>query len=109
METLQTERRETSDRRSGRDRRGGRDRRHVSDREWAKRLPDDFAQAGGAALDRIVGLVSRYWLHYDAPVRRELTQALLPILEELLQPGTAVTDRHRRLCEEVVLDWAARH
>jgi hypothetical protein len=71
----------------------------------ARGLPDEFAQAGGDALDRITSLVSRHWMNSDSISRTRLAAALLPILEGLLQPGTAVTDAHRNQCEEKVIAW----
>jgi hypothetical protein len=93
------ERRQTEDRRVGVDR-----RKHV-DRQIARRLPDEFAQAGGGAPQRITGLVNRHWAHRSDSEREHLSEALLPILEGLLAPGTPVTDQHRDRCEQVVADW----
>ncbi len=90
------------------DRREGRDRRRIEDRNNARRLPDEFAQAAGGSDDRVTGLVNRYWTGYAEPARGQLTQALLPVLEELAVPGAPVTEHHRERCVEVVVDWADR-
>ncbi len=74
----------------------------------ARRLPDEFAQAGGEAEDRITGLISRHWMNRDTKARTELAAALLPVLEGLLEPGTPVTDAHRTQCEEKVIAWMRR-
>jgi len=104
-EDLLIERRGGSERRSQPDRRAGRDRRRDCEREIARQLPDEFAQAGGDPAHRIAGLVNRHWPHEELPARSELTQQLLPILQDLLAPGTPVTDEHRERCESAVLDW----
>ena len=106
-EHMEDERRQTPDRRDGMDRRDGRDRRRVVDRNNARRLPDEFAQAAGGSNDRVAGLVNRYWPSYAEPARGQLTEALLPVLQELAQPGAPVTEKHREKCVQVVVDWAA--
>lgn len=104
---IENERRKTPDRREGRDRRDGRDRRRTQDRNYARGLPDEFAQAAGSAEDRIAGLVNRYWAHSEASARQTLARQLLPVLEELSIRGTPVTEEHREKCEEIVVEWAA--
>ena len=99
------ERRESEDRREAADRRIGRDRRASQDRLLARALPDEFAQAGGDADDRITSLVNRHWMDRDPGDRAELAKVLLPILEEVLVPGTPVTDHRREQCENVVVQW----
>jgi hypothetical protein len=103
-EHSETERRH-GERRQPEDRRVGVDRRRHLDRQIAQRLPDEFAQAGGGAIDRITGLINRHWAHRSGSDRADLAEALLPILGELLEPGTPVTDEHRHCCEQVVTDW----
>lgn len=103
----ENDRRKIADRREGVDRREGRDRRLIEDRNNARRLPDEFAQAAGGSDHRIAGLVNRYWPDYAEPERGELTLALLPVLEGLAAPGVPVTDSHREQCVEVVVGWAA--
>lgn len=100
------ERRRIADRRDGTDRRDGRDRRLLEDRNNARRLPDQFAQAAGASSQRIRGLVNRYWSDYGESERADLTEALLPVLEGLTVPGVPVTEQHRERCVEVVVRWA---
>ena len=104
---IENERRINGDRRDGAERREGRDRRLIEDRNNARRLPDEFAQAAGGSDHRITGLVNRYWSGYPDPERDELTQALLPVLEGLVAPGVPVTEHHREQCVEVVVGWAA--
>ena len=100
------ERRDRADRRGTADRRIGRDDRRASrDRLLARALPDEFAQAGGDADDRITSLVNRHWMDHDPGDRAELAKVLLPILEEVLAPGTPVTDLKREQCENVVVQW----
>ena len=99
------ERREREERRDAADRRAGRDRRTSGDRSLARNLPDEFAQAGGDADDRITSLVNRYWMDHAAGDRAELAKVLLPILEDVLTPGTPVPDRPREQCENVVIQW----
>ena len=89
------------------DRRDGRDRRRDEDRNNAMRLPDEFAQSAGGSDDRVAGLVNRYWADYAAPARGQLTKALLPVLQELAEPGAPVTEEHRKQCVQVVVDWAS--
>jgi hypothetical protein len=102
------ERRGGAERRSGTERRNGTDRRTYHERELARRLPDEFAQAGGPAVDRITGLVSRHWLAQGNVACAELAGALLPVLEGLLEPATPVTESIRDRCEQVVIDWLDR-
>jgi hypothetical protein len=102
------DRRLIPDRRAGMDRRDGRDRRRIEDRLNARRLPDEFAQAAGGSDDRVTGLVNRYWAGYAEPAKGQLAQALLPVLEELVEPGAPVTEHHREKCVEVVVDWSER-
>ena len=71
---------------------------HVSDRdlELARRLPDDFTEGGsGSAVHRLIELVGENWVRYEIKARTELVEALLPILERLLEPGAKVTDLER--------------
>ncbi|UCG87523.1 MAG: hypothetical protein JSW71_02970 [Gemmatimonadota bacterium] len=68
-------------------------------------LPDEFAQAGGGAVDRITGLVNRHWLYRSGTDRADLAALLLPVLEDLVESRTPVTDQHRDRCEAIVLQW----
>jgi hypothetical protein len=108
IDKTEEERRKIADRRAGADRREGRDRRLIEDRNNARRLPDEFAQASGGPDHRIIGLVNRYWSGYAEAERGELTLALLPVLEGLAAPGIPVTEQHREKCVDVVVGWAAR-
>jgi hypothetical protein len=87
------------------DRRAGADRRRDRDRAIARRLPDEFAQAGGGAVDRITGLVSRHWVYRSGTDRADLAALLLPVLEDLAASRTPVTDQHRDRCESIVVRW----
>ena len=53
-------------------------------------------------------MINRYWAAYAEPARGELAQALLPVLEELVEPGAPVTEQHRERCVKVVVDWTDR-
>jgi hypothetical protein len=83
----------------------------ISDRDLqlARRLPDDIIQAGGgSAAHRLVELVGENWGQYEMRARAELVEALLPIVEPLLEPGAKATDRERGVCQAVVLKWLER-
>jgi hypothetical protein len=101
------ERRQGPERRLGVERRTGIDRRRDRDRAIARTLPDEFAQAGGGAVDRITGLVNRHWLHRSGRERADLAAVLLPVLENLAESRTPVTDQHRDRCEAIVVRWIA--
>jgi len=75
---------------------------------YARRLPDDFITRSGEAAVRISEVVKENWWGYKPESRMKLVQALVPILKDLLQPGTNVTDEHRDLCEGVVYAWFAQ-
>ncbi len=102
---IRVERRQCVDRRLGLDRRAGVDRRRDHDRAIARRLPDEFAQAGGGAVDRITGLISRHWMYRSGTERADLAAVLLPVLEDLVESRTPVTDQHRDRCETMVVRW----
>ena len=78
------------------------------DRQLARDLPDEFLMWPARPRERVAELVSAHWMSYDAQPRRELAQALIPVLEELAEPGREATERHRDLCEDVVAGWVAR-
>ena len=75
------------------------------DRWYARRLPDDFITRDGAATTRLNEVVKENWWGHDDTDRAQLVEALLPILSDLLEPGTSVTDEHRDLCEGIVDAW----
>jgi hypothetical protein len=77
----------------------------VDDRWCARRIPDDFITRSGEAPGRISEVVKENWWCHDRESRTKLAQALVPILKDLLRPGTEVTDEHRDLCEGVVFAW----
>ena len=77
------------------------------DRQLARRLPDEFLMWPARPRERVAELVSAHWMSYDAQPRRELAQALPPVLEELAEPGREATDP-RDLCETIVAVWVAR-
>ena len=78
------------------------------DREIARRLPDEFLKLSGTPAGRLTKLVRRYWPHFGAPARAEVTQALLVVLRPLLEPGAEVTDQKRLTCGDIVASWLAR-
>jgi hypothetical protein len=80
----------------------------VQDRSDAQHLPDEFLELSGDSKTRIVELVTRYWDAYDADKRAQLGEALFPILERVMQPGTQITDETRDLCEGLVAAWIFR-
>ena len=71
------------------------------DRQLARRLPGEFLTCPGGPKERVVEIVDRSWGSYDTHPTTELAQALLPVLEELAEPGREVTDRHRDLDEDI--------
>ncbi len=75
------------------------------DRKLARGLPAAFKQCTGAPVDRVVSLVLGHWGSRDPSARAELAQALLPILEGLVQPGVPVIPQQSDLCENVVTGW----
>lgn len=75
------------------------------DRKLARGLPAAFRKCTGAPVDRVVSLVIGHWESYDPSDRAELAQALLPILEDLVQPGVHIIPEHSDLCENVVTVW----
>jgi hypothetical protein len=83
----------------------------ISDRDLqlARRLPDDIIQAGGGSVaHRLVELVGQHWGQHEMRARAELVEALLPIVEPLLEAGARVTNRERGVCEAIVLKWLER-
>ena len=82
----------------------------VSDRdhEKARQLPDRFVKFPvGEASERIMELVSQHWKSYKAYARMDLAEALVLILEPLLEPGAVVSDRERELCDDAITKWVA--
>jgi len=82
----------------------------VSDHDCvaARQLPDEFLQLSGSPIDRIVESINRHWAPYPPQARAELAQALLPIFLGMLEQGKDPSDRHRELCESVVMVWLKR-
>jgi hypothetical protein len=78
------------------------------DKWYARRLPDDFIVRSGEAPSRLTEVVKENWWGHNSEARSKLVQALVPILNDLLQPDSAVTDEHRDLCEGVVYTWLAQ-
>ena len=83
----------------------------VSDRDLqlARQRPDDFVEAGGgSAAHGLIELVGENWVRYQMKARAELVEALLPILEPLLESGAKVTDREQGVCAAIVAKWMER-
>jgi len=79
------------------------------DLELARQLPDNFVvTGGGSAAYRHIELVGENWVRYQIKPRAELVEALLPIVEPLLEPGVEITSRDRGVCEMIVAVWMAR-
>ncbi len=78
------------------------------DRKLARGLPAAFRQCTGAPVDRVVSLVMGHWGSHSPSDRAELAQALLPILEGLVQPGVTIIPLQSDLCENVVTVWLER-
>ncbi len=111
------------DRRSGGDRRTGADRRRRSHTgiggrpgsstpitTWlTRRFPDDFLSRSGDVSERIQELVLEHWPSYEMASQAELITALIPILSDLLEDGSHVTENHRDRCEREIVSWLSRH
>ncbi len=80
----------------------------AQDRSAAHRLPDEFLELSGSSLTRIVELVTRHWEAYDESKRAQLAEALLPLLDNLLESRKTVTGDLRSLCEGLVAGWIFR-
>ncbi len=78
------------------------------DRNLARELPEKFLSESGSAIDRVTELVSQSWMSYDADVRDELVEVLVPVLEPLLESGAVASYRERDLCEGIVASWLTR-
>jgi hypothetical protein len=79
-----------------------------SDRDLARRLPDEFVKCRGSEADCVIELVEQYWSSYGTISRAHLVEALMPILGKLCEPGAQVTDRDRGVCEAIVATWLGR-
>jgi hypothetical protein len=80
----------------------------AADRSAAQHLPDAFRELSDDALSRVVELVTRYWDDFDAQPRARLAEALLPLLEKLLDPDAGITEEDHDLCEGIVGSWIFR-
>ncbi len=78
------------------------------DRWYARRVPDDFIARSGDKEERLDTIVSENWWVHDKAHRDELVEALVTVLEDLLQPGAEVTEAHRDTCEGVVSCWLSK-
>ena len=82
---------------------------HDRDLELARQLPDDFVVAGhGSAAYRLIEIVRENWAKHEIKARLELVDALLPVLEPLLEVGARVTEEKRLLCKVIVAKWMER-
>ena len=80
----------------------------VEDIPCLRELPNAFLRAEGTAQERVLRLVDRCWADYSERQRRELTQALLALLQPLLDDGRAADNRIRERCEAAVSQWLVR-
>ncbi len=110
-------------RRLGRDRRLGNDRRKLTGSGYSglsagrtpitswltRRLPDDFIERSGEAVVRIWEIVGEHWRCYDRTSQAELVQALLPLLKDLTESRSVVTENHRERCEVEIVNWLSTH
>ena len=72
-------------------------------------LPRAFLLAEGSARHRLHELVNRCWAPYSEKQRRELTQALLAILQPLFdEPERSSLETLEKQCAVVVEEWLAR-
>lgn len=75
----------------------------------ARQLPDEFLQTRGTPVERILRTVYHHWGKYPDGEQRQLAQALLGLLEPLLNaPKGAVPEPLRQECERVVREWEVR-
>jgi len=80
------------------------------DLERARQLPEEFVRSSlVGATERIDELVSRYWRSYAREERDELTNALLPVLEPLMESGAGASCQEQDVCEAIVASWVRRH
>ena len=57
---------------------------------------------------RLIELMGENWVRCEIKARAELVEALLPILEPLLEAGAMVTDQERGVCMAIVARWMQR-
>ena len=75
----------------------------------ARQIPEEFLQARGTPVERILRTVYRHWGAYPEGERRQLAQALLALLEPLLNaPLGTVPENLRKECERVVSEWEVK-
>ena len=79
------------------------------DRATARELPEEFLQSGGTSIERALSLVLRYWGSYPPGHQRQLAQALVALLEPLLNaPSRTVPEALREECARIVALWEER-
>src|SRR3989338_7291019 len=79
------------------------------DRATARELPEEFLQSGGTSIERALSLVLRHWGSYPPGHQRQLAQALVALLEPLLNaPPRTVPEALREECARVVALWEER-
>src|SRR2546423_5154624 len=79
------------------------------DQSAARELPEEFLRSGGTSIDRALSLVARHWGSFPAGQQRQLAQALIALLEPLLNaPPLTVPEALREECARVVALWEDR-
>ena len=77
----------------------------LTNRELARRMPDEFAQMDTLPRYRVTKLVTRYWIGRPLDARRALTEQLLAALEPIAAGQARVTEAIRDRCETIVMQW----
>ena len=80
----------------------------IEDFPCVRDLAGAFLRAEGSARERVHELVSRCWSAYPEKQRRELSQALLALLQPLLDERLPADDQVPKRCERAVEEWLAR-
>ena len=76
------------------------------DQSAARQLPEEFLGLPGTSIDRALSVVLRHWGRYPTGHQRQLAQALVALLEPLLQaPPHSVPEALREECARTVALW----
>ncbi len=76
-----------------------------TNRELARRIPDEFARMDALPRYRVTKLVTRYWIGRPPNARRALIEQLLAALEPISAGQARVTEAIRDRCETIVMQW----
>ena len=78
--------------------------RTARDRRHAHMIADAFAAASGTPVERLSHVIRQSWPRMPLPVRAAVAEAVLPIVEPLIESGAAgITDELRQTCEEAAM------